>query len=144
MEPRLSFVTLGVSDVVRARSFYETLGFKASSASNENVTFFNAGGVVLALFGRQALAEDAHVPDSMPGFSGVALAHNVQSEEAVEAVLAEAKVAGATIAKPAQRAFWGGYAGYFTDLDGHLWEVAHNPFFPLDDAGRVMLPYDIS
>lgn len=141
MEPRLSLVTLGVADIARARAFYEALGFKASSDSNENVTFFDAGGVVLALFGRKALADDAHVPDSKPGFSGVALAHNVQSEEAVEAVLLEAKAAGATIIKPAQRAFWGGYSGYFSDPEGHVWEVAYNPFFPFDDAGHVVLPY---
>ncbi len=140
MEPRLSFVTLGVSEVARARKFYEALGFEASSASNENVTFFNAGGVALALFGRASLAEDAHVADSKPAFSGIALAHNVGSEEAVQAVLAEAEAAGAKILKPAQRVFWGGYSGYFADPDGHLWEVAYNPFFPLDDAGHVTLP----
>jgi catechol 2,3-dioxygenase-like lactoylglutathione lyase family enzyme len=142
MEPRLSFVTLGVSDVARARAFYEALGFRASSASNENVTFFNAGGVVLATFGRAALAEDAHVSDSKPGFSGVALAHNVASEAEVATVLAEAAEAGGTIVKPAQKTFWGGFSGYFSDPDGHLWEVAHNPFFPLDEEGRVTLPFD--
>jgi predicted lactoylglutathione lyase len=142
MEPRLSFVTLGVADIARARVFYEKLGFKASSASNENVTFFDANGVVLALFGRAALAEDACVPDSKPGFSGVALAHNVGTEQEVESVLAEVQAAGGRIVKPAQRVFWGGYCGYFSDPDGHLWEVAHNPFFPLDEEGRVTLPFD--
>jgi len=142
MEPRLSFVTLGVSDIARARAFYEKLGFKASSASNEGVTFFDAGGVVIALFGRAALAEDAHVPDSKPGFSGIALAHNVDTEQEVESVLAEAAAAGAEIVKPAERVFWGGYCGYFSDPDGHLWEVAHNPFFPLDKERRVTLPFD--
>jgi catechol 2,3-dioxygenase-like lactoylglutathione lyase family enzyme len=142
MEPRLSFVTLGVADIARARAFYEKLGFKASSASNEGVAFFDAGGVVLALFGRAALAEDARVPDSKPGFSGIALAHNVDTEQDVESVLAEAAAAGANIIKPAERVFWGGYCGYFSDPDGHLWEVAHNPFFPLDKERRVTLPFD--
>lgn len=140
MEPRLSFVTLGVADVARSRAFYERLGFSASKASNEAVTFFNAGGVVLALFGRQALAEDAGVANSPEAFSGIALAHNVRSEVDVDAVLAEATAAGGRIVKPAQRASWGGWTGYFADPDGHLWEVAHNPFFPLDAHGTVQLP----
>lgn len=144
MEPRLSFVTLGVSDTARARAFYEKLGFKASSDSNENVTFFDAGGVVLAVFGRGSLAEDAKVSDSAPGFSGIALAHNVRSEAEVASVLAEAEAAGATIVKPSERAFWGGQSGYFKDPDGHLWEVAYNPFFPFDAAGHVVLPYEKS
>jgi catechol 2,3-dioxygenase-like lactoylglutathione lyase family enzyme len=140
VEPRLSFVTLGVADISRARAFYDTLGFKASSTSNPNVVFYEAGGVVLALFGRGALAEDAKVEDSAPGFSGVAIAHNVRSETEVDAALAEAVAAGAKLVKRGQKAFWGGYSGYFADPDGHLWEVAFNPFFPLDDAGRVQLP----
>lgn len=140
MEPRLSLVTLGVADVARSRIFYERLGFKASSASNENVTFFEAGGVVLGLFGRAALAQDASVPEEGSGFAGVALAHNARSEADVDAILAEAAAAGARIVKPAHRVFWGGWSGYFADPDGHLWEVAHNPFFPLDSAGRLQLP----
>ena len=140
MEPRLSFVTLGVADVAAARAFYERLGFKASSASQESVAFFDAGGVVLALFGRAALAEDAHVDDNKPGFSGIALAHNVNAPEDVDRVLAEAVAAGARLLKSGQKAFWGGYSGYFADPDGHLWEVAHNPFMPLDAEGRVTLP----
>lgn len=140
MEPRVSFVTLGVKSIARARAFYERLGFRASSASNENVTFFDAGGVVLALFGRADLAADATVENGEPGFSGVALAHNVAGEADVARVLAEAEAAGAAILKPARKAFWGGTSGYFADPDGHVWEVAHNPFFPLDAAGRVTLP----
>ena len=140
MEPRLSLVTLGVADVARSRIFYERLGFKASSASNENVTFFEAGGVVLGLFGRSALAQDASVSEEGSGFAGVALAHNARSEADVDAILAEAAAAGARIVKPAHRVFWGGWSGYFADPDGHLWEVAHNPFFPLDSAGRLQLP----
>jgi uncharacterized protein len=140
VEPRLSFVTLGVADIARARAFYDKLGFRASSASNPNVTFYEAGGVVLALFGRGALADDAKVEDSAPGFSGVAIAHNVRSEAEVDGVLAEAVAAGAKLLKPGQKAFWGGYSGYFADPDGHIWEVAFNPFFPLDGTGRVQLP----
>jgi hypothetical protein len=140
MEPRLSLVTLGVHDVGRSRAFYEALGFKASGASQESVAFFPAGGVVLALFGRVALAADATVEDSRPGFSGVALAHNCRSEAEVDKVIAYAVACGATLAKPAQKAFWGGYSGYFADPDGHLWEVAYNPYFPMDPEGRLKLP----
>lgn len=140
MRPRLSLLTLGVADVARARRFYEALGFKASAASQEGVTFFDAGGVVLALFGRAALAEDAHVPDTKADFGGVALAHNCGSEAEVDAVLSEAVAAGAKLLKPGQKVFWGGYSGYFADPDGHLWEVAFNPFFPLDRDGAVQLP----
>jgi catechol 2,3-dioxygenase-like lactoylglutathione lyase family enzyme len=139
MEPRLSLVTLGVADVARSRAFYEALGFTAARLSEEAVTFFDAGGVVLALFGRAPLAEDAGVADGKPGFSGVALAHNARSEADVDAVLSEAAKAGAKIIKPAGKAFWGGYSGYFADPDGHVWEVAYNPYFPLDEHGRVRL-----
>lgn len=142
MEPRLTFVTLGVADVARARAFYEKLGFKASSASTDDVTFFDAGGVVLALWSRADLAKDAGVAGKGTGFSRVAVAHNVRSEDEVARVLSEAKAAGATILKSSQKAFWGGQTGYFADPDGHLWEVAYNPFMPLDAAGRVTLPYD--
>ena len=140
MEPRLSFITLGVADVARARAFYAKLGFKASSASNESVTFFDAGGVVLALFARDALATDAGVPNDGHGFPGIAMAHNVRTEAEVAGVLAEAEAAGATVLKPSQKAFWGGQTGYFADPDGHVWEVAYNPFMPLDDCGIVTLP----
>ena len=140
MEPRLSLVTLGVVDVAASRRFYEALGFIASTDSNASVTFFDAGGVVLALYGRGPLAEDAGVEDSAPGFSGVTLAHNVRNEAEVDRVLAEAVSVGARLVKPGQKVFWGGYSGYFADPDGHLWEVAYNPFFPLDAEGRVQLP----
>jgi catechol 2,3-dioxygenase-like lactoylglutathione lyase family enzyme len=139
MEPRVSIITLGVQDVARACVFYETLGFKASSSSRESVTFFDAGGVVLGLYGRGPLAEDATVEDSPPGFSGVALAYNARSEVDVDAVLAEAVSAGAKLIKPAGKVFWGGYSGYFADPDGHLWEVAFNPYFKLSDDGRIQL-----
>jgi predicted lactoylglutathione lyase len=140
LEPRLSFITLGVADVGKARKFYEALGFRASGASQADVAFFDLGGIVLSLFGREALASDANVPVSTPGFSGVSLAHNVNSETEVDQVLNEAVSAGAKLFKPGQKAFWGGYSGYFADLDGHLWEVAYNPFMPLDAQGRVSLP----
>lgn len=140
MEPRVTLITLGVSDVAASRAFYTTLGFKPSADSNADVTFMNAGGVALALFGRASLAADAAVQDSMPGFSGITLAHNVRDRADVDRVMAEAKSAGAKITKPAEATFWGGYAGYFSDPDGHLWEVAHNPFWPLDERGQVKLP----
>jgi uncharacterized protein len=138
--PNPSIVTLGVADIAAARGFYERLGFTASPTSNDAVTFFPAGGIVLALFGRAALAEDAHCADTQVGFSGVTLAHNCASEAAVDAMIAHFVACGATLRKPAQTVFWGGYSGYVADPDGHLWEVAYNPFFPLDGDGRVALP----
>ena len=146
MTPRLTLITLGVADVARAAAFYERLGFVRGSGSNAHVSFFQAGGVVLSLFGRQALAADAQVAADAPGvpapagFAGITLAHNVHDEAEVDAVLAEAVVAGARLVKAASNTFWGGYAGYFADPDGHLWEVAHNPFLPLDAAGIAQLP----
>lgn len=140
MQPRLTLVTLGVTDIAASRAFYERLGFTASTDSNPDVTFFDAGGVALALFGRTALADDANVTAMPAGFSGVTLAHNVKSDADVDAVMDEAVAAGATVTKPAAKTFWGGYAGYFSDPDGHLWEIAHNPFWPMDNAGRVILP----
>ncbi len=141
MQPRLTIVTLGVADVARARAFYERLGFVASSASQPSITFFPAGGVVFALFGREALAEDSGVAVGPAGaFSGVTLAHNLASEAEVDAVMVEAKACGATILKAAEKVFWGGYSGKFADFDGHVWEVAHNPFASLDATGRLMLP----
>lgn len=144
MEPRLTFITLGVADVARATAFYTRLGFVRGAGSNAHISFFQAGGVVLAVFGRSALAEDAQIApagvQAPAGFSGISLAHNVRSEAEVDAVLAEAVATGATLTKPAHKTFWGGYSGYFTDLDGHLWEVAHNPFLPMNEAGMPQLP----
>lgn len=140
MQPRLSFVTLGVKDVGKSRKFYEALGFRASAACQADVAFFDLGGIVLSVFGREALAHDAGVQTSEPGFSGVALAHNVNSDAEVDQVLNEAVSAGGKLLKPGQKAFWGGYSGYFADPDGHLWEVAHNPVMPLDASGRVTIP----
>ena len=140
METRLSLVTLGVRDLPRARAFYEKLGFKASSVSNENVTFFQCGALALGLFGWDALAEDAHVPAMGDGFRGVSLAQNVRTKEEVAKVLAEAEAAGGKVVKPAQDVFWGGPSGYFTDPDGHLWEVAWNEAFVIGADGSITLP----
>lgn len=140
MEPRLTLVTLGVADVARAKAFYTALGFKASGFENPHVAFFEAGGVALGLFGREALADDAAVSAAGSGFRAISLAHNTRTEAEVDAVLAHAVACGATLIKPAEKVFWGGYSGYFADLDGHLWEVAYNPGFPLDAAGHLTLP----
>ena len=138
-EPRISIVTLGVADLAQARAFYERLGFTAGGPSNADVTFFQMGGMILGLFGRAALAGDAHVTDTPPGFSGVSLAYNCRSETEVDAMVAHAVASGATLKKQPQKVFWGGYSGYFADPDGHLWEVAYNPFFPLGSDGRIAL-----
>lgn len=141
MEQRLSLVTLGVADLARSRRFYcDGLGWRESSAGNDAVAFIDAGGVVLALYGREALAADAGVPAEGDGFRAITLAHNVPAEADVQRVLDEAVAAGASLVMPAHKAGWGGRIGYFADPDGHLWEVAWNPFFPLDAAGRVTLP----
>ena len=141
MEQRVTMVTLGVADLAAARAFYcDGLGWRESAASNESVSFIEAGGVVLGLYGWAPLAEDAGVPHEGTGFRGVALAHNVESEANVDRVLQEAVAAGATLVKPGEKVFWGGYSGYFADPDGHLWEVAHNPFSPLDANRHMTLP----
>jgi catechol 2,3-dioxygenase-like lactoylglutathione lyase family enzyme len=137
MKPRISMITLAVRDLAVAVKFYEEgLGFPRMESPPE-VAFFTLDGSWLALYGRAALAADAQVPARGEGFEGFTLAHNVHSEAEVDAVIAQAVAAGATLAKPPQKAFWGGYSGYFKDPDGHLWEVAHNPLFwvgPADAA----------
>jgi catechol 2,3-dioxygenase-like lactoylglutathione lyase family enzyme len=138
MEQRLSLVTLGVADLARSRRFYEALGWRRSGDQAE-VAFFQAAGMVLALWSRAALAADARVPAEGSGFAGIALAYNARTREEVDAVLAEAKAAGAEITKPAEQVFWGGYAGYFADPDGHLWEVAWNPHWTIAEDGSVRL-----
>jgi uncharacterized protein len=137
MEQRLSLITLGVRDLVRSRTFYsDGLGWVPSELSNENVVFCQCAGVVFGLYGRNALAEDAALNSSEgSGFRGVTLAYNAHTRDDVDDVLALAVRAGATIAKPAAEAFWGGYSGYFADPDGHLWEIAWNPSFTIDAAG---------
>lgn len=145
--PRLSLVTLGTVDLVRARRFYEMgLGFRVSSSSNDSVAFLDGGSVVISLYGRAALAEDAMLRDDLPDgapagtFSGFTLAWNVGSRDEVDLVMARAARAGAKMLKPAAEAFWGGYSGYFADPDGFAWEVAHNPHWPLDAHGKLVLP----
>lgn len=137
VEQRISLVTLGVENLARARAFYEALGWVAGYA-DDDVTFFQAGGMVLALWGRASLARDSGALDAS-GFGGVTLAHNVASPEEVDRVLDEAASAGATIARGGAPTDWGGYSGVFIDLDGHPWEVAHNPGWPLQPDGSVRL-----
>ena len=139
----VSLITLGVSDLRRTARFYETLGFvRKVKAAGEDVAFFEAGGVALSLFDDKRLAEDATLrPEpALPDFRGITLAWNCESEDGVDEVLATAGKAGGRILKPAQKAFWGGYHGYFADPEGHVWEVAHNPHFPLSPDGRPTLP----
>jgi catechol 2,3-dioxygenase-like lactoylglutathione lyase family enzyme len=140
MDPRLTLVTLGVADLARASRFYEALGWTRSAYASEGVAFFQLGGLVLSLYPRTALAADAGVPADGSGFRGFALAHNTASREETDAVLAQAVRAGATLVKPAQEAFWGGYSGYFADPDGTLWEVAWNPELIPQGDGTVRLP----
>jgi catechol 2,3-dioxygenase-like lactoylglutathione lyase family enzyme len=138
MEQRISLVTLGVADLDRAHDFYRTLGWE-SRPREADVVFFSLGGMVLALWDRAALAEDSTVSDS-GGWGGVTLAHNVRSPAEVDEVLRQAEAAGARIGRPGAATFWGGYSGVFVDPDGHPWEVAHNPFWPLGADGSVELP----
>jgi len=140
MEQRLSLVTLGVRDLGASRAFYRRLGWKESPPSNEHVAFFQCGGLVFALWGRDALVEDAGVDGPGKGFANVSLAHNVRSKADVDATLKEAKQAGATILKPGAEASWGGYTGYFADPDGFAWEVAWNPGFEILPDGGIKLP----
>lgn len=139
MEPRVSLVTLGVSDVARSRAFYQRLGWAPSSQSTDDVVFFQAGGMVLGLWSRDQLAEDSGVADSL-GWGGVTLAHNVRSRRDVDLVIAEARAAGAVIPREPAETFWGGYSGVFVDPDGHPWEVAHNPGWAIGDDGTIRLP----
>ncbi len=138
MEQRISVITLGVGDLERARAFYEALAWTTGAQPGDDVVFFQAGGMVLALWDRAKLAEDTVVEDA-GGWGGITLAHNVRSPAEVDAVLAEAARAGATIARPGAETFWGGYSGVFLDPDGHAWEVAHNPHWTLHEDGSVSL-----
>jgi catechol 2,3-dioxygenase-like lactoylglutathione lyase family enzyme len=141
MEQRVSLITLGVTDLGRARAFYEALGWQGQAV--EDIVFFQAGGLAVALWGRVHLAADCGVEDpgvsgfGVAGFGGIALAHNVRSPAEVDDVLAEAEQAGGTVTRRAARTPWGGYSGVFADPDGHLWEVAHNPGFPMADDGTI-------
>jgi catechol 2,3-dioxygenase-like lactoylglutathione lyase family enzyme len=139
MEQRISLVTLGVTDLARARTFYERLGWRGQEV--EETVFFQAGGMALVLWGADKLANDTGLGTPMGGgFRGMTLAQNVRSRADVDAVLALAQSAGGTITRPAGDTFYGGYAGYFTDPDGHAWEVAYNPGFSLADDGSLILP----
>jgi predicted lactoylglutathione lyase len=140
MEQRVSLITLGVSNLNRSAEFYERLGWRRSMANTEGIVFFQAGSMALALYPRQELAKDATIASEGQGFSGITLAYNTRNRNEVDSVLKEAKAAGATIVKPAQEAFWGGYSGYFSDPDGFLWEVAWNPGFPIAEDGSIRIP----
>ena len=138
MDQRLSLVTLGVRDLGRARSFYEAMGWRTGAAPDEDVVFFQAGGIIVALWDRAALAEDSTVEDS-GGWGGVTLAYNVSSSEEVDAVIDEARTAGATIGREPAKTFWGGYSGVFLDPEGHPWEIAHNPHWTVGPDGSTRL-----
>jgi predicted lactoylglutathione lyase len=140
MEQRLSLITLGVDDLARSRRFYEAMGWRGQTV--EQTVFFQAGGLAVVLWGRNELADDAGAETSErhEGFDGVALAHNVRSRREVDEIVAAAARAGGRVTRPPGETFYGGYAGYFADPDGHLWEIAHNPGFSLADDGTLTLP----
>ena len=140
MDQRISIVTLGVADLSRARSFYERLGWRGQEV--EETVFFQTGGLAVVLWSREKLADDAEVPagDRDPGFGGIVLAHNVRSAAEVDDVIFAAEQAGARRVRPGRETFYGGYAGFFADPDGHVWEVAHNPGFTLQLDGTLTLP----
>jgi len=140
MEKHLHLITLGVKDLEISRKFYgETLGWKPAGASSAEVIFFQAGGVVLALYPRKLLAEDALTSPEGSGFSGITLAYNARSELEVDQIISDLKSKGVKIAKEPQKVFWGGYNSYFADPDDYHWEVAYNPSFPFDEDGNLKL-----
>lgn len=136
---RVTLVTLGVADLDRARRFYAALGWRPAQET-EGVSFFQMGGMALALFGLRDLAEDQGRPGAALGTGAATLAQNFASPADVDAAWAVARAAGATVLKPPQPVFWGGYSGYYADPDGHVWELAHNPFWPLAEDGSLTLP----
>lgn len=138
MEQRVSLITLGVRDLARARAFYEALGWATGAGPDDDVVFFQAVGMIVALRGRDELAADSGVVDTW-GWGGVTLAHNVRSPAEVDEVLADAEAAGATIPRRGAETSWGGYSGIFVDPDGHPWEVAHNPHWRIADDGSIAL-----
>lgn len=141
MRQKLNLITLGVKDLERAVNFYKNgLGWKTSSASADDVAFFQMGGIVLSLYPREKLAEDAMVDPKGSGFSGITLAYNAKSQEEVDNVLRSVETMGGKVIKPGQKVSWGGYNGYFADPDGYLWEVAWNPFWGFDENDNVILP----
>ncbi|MBT2969111.1 MAG: glyoxalase [gamma proteobacterium symbiont of Ctena orbiculata] len=129
MEPRINLITLGVGELTRSIGFYEALGLPRFQYESDNIAFFELNGSWLALYPKEALADDVGLSTQGSGFCGVTLAHNVTSREAVDRVMSAALRVGAQLVKPAQEAFWGGYSGYFADPDGFIWEVAHVPQF---------------
>lgn len=139
MEQRVSCITLGVTDIPKATKFYEDMGFARHASSNKMISFFQMNGLVFGLFGREALADEAAKGAQGSGFGNIALAYNTRSKEEVEATLRAAVEAGATVEQEAHDTFWGGYAGYFADPDGHRWEVAWNEGWPISDEGYVSL-----
>jgi catechol 2,3-dioxygenase-like lactoylglutathione lyase family enzyme len=139
MEPRLSIITIAVEDLTVSARFYEAMGLRRHQGITDGVAFFQMGGVILSLFARASAEEDAGIRFG-EGIPKVYLAYNTRSDDEVDAVLARAEEAGGKIVKPAGRAFWGGWYGYFADPEGNLWEVAHNPDFPIDAEGRIALP----
>lgn len=140
LEPRTSVITLGVDDLARAVAFYEAMGLERHPGFTDGVAFYQMGGMILGLWPREELARDAGIAAEHSGFSGVALAYNTRAEDDVASILDQAAKAGGRVLKPATRAFWGGVQGYFADTEGNLWEVAHNPDFPIDTEGRITLP----
>lgn len=140
MRSVVTLITLGVDDLPRAWAFYAALGWRESAGSSEEIAFLHGAGSALGLWSRAALAEDSGVAQDSGGWGGITLAHNVGSPDEVDAVLAEAQDAGGTVVRAAVATDWGGYSGVFADPDSHRWEVAHNPFWPLDDNGRSALP----
>jgi len=138
MEQRVSLITLGVADLARARAFYEALGWTTRAGADDDVVFFQTGGMIVALWGRTELAEDSGVEDT-GGWGGMTLAHNVRSPAEVDAVIDEARTAGATVPRAGAETFWGGYSGVFVDPDGHPWEVAHNPHWTVAEDGSTLL-----
>ncbi len=139
MDQRVSLITLAVKDVTRARRFYEQLGWRGQEL--EETVFFQAGGQALVLWDRDKLAADAGIESEHDcSFGGIALAYNVRSTEEVDRIVSDAASAGAIVTRSPSTTFYGGYAGWFRDPDGHLWEIAWNPGFPLDDAGNLTLP----
>ena len=138
MDQRVSLITLGVSDLARARAFYEALGWRTGAGAEDDVVFFQAGGMIVGLWSRERLAEDSGVEDG-GGWGGVTLAYNVRSPEEADTMIEQARVAGARIAREPGTTFWGGYTGVFVDPDGHPWEVAHNPHWTLAEDGSISL-----
>jgi uncharacterized protein len=138
VQQRVSLITLGVRDLGRSRAFYEALGWTTRAQPGDDVVFFQAGGMIVALWDRASLAEDSGVEDA-GGWGGITLAHNVRSPEEVDAIIAEADAAGAKIARRGAETFWGGYSGVFLDPDGHPWEIAHNPHWSVGEDGSVTL-----